>query len=76
MFKRRVTERAAKALNVAHHIRRLARTNKDGLPLSVLYGTEVWYGGGKQAPKIQRTVLDPTVTSSVPAGAIWFILYR
>jgi hypothetical protein len=59
-FRRHVTERAAKARVVAHHIRGLART-VHGPPASVLrkavvtcvlpsilYGTEAWYAGRRK----------------------------
>jgi hypothetical protein len=59
-FRRHVSERAAKARVVAHHIRGLARTVYSPpasalhkavvtcvLP-SILYGTEAWYAGRKK----------------------------
>lgn len=74
-FKRHVTERAAKARKVSHHIRGLART-KDGPPASALrkavitcilpsalYGTEAWYAGRTKPPRIHRQGHNQTVSA-------------
>jgi ribonuclease HI len=74
-FKRHVSERAAKARRVSHHIRGLARTTC-GPPASslrkavitcvlpsILHGTEAWYAGRTKPPCSQRSNQNETVSA-------------
>jgi hypothetical protein len=74
-FKRHIAERAAKARQVAWHIRGLARIT-DGPPASalrkavitcilpsILYGTEAWYAGRLKPPRLQCSNRDITISA-------------
>ena len=74
-FKRHISERAAKARQVARHIRGLARTS-DGPPASalrkavitcilpsILYGTEAWYAGRTKPPRLLCSDRHKTVSA-------------
>jgi ribonuclease HI len=79
-FRRHVSERTAKARQVAQHIRNLART-KDGPPASslrkavttcvlssALYGTEAWYAGRTRPSQYKRN--GATVEVSTRLGGL------
>ena len=74
-FKRHISERAAKARQVARHIRGLARTS-DGPPASalrkavitcilpsILYGTKAWYVGRTKPPRLLCSDRHKTVSA-------------
>ena len=76
-FKRHVAERAAKARQVARHIRSLARIT-DGPPASalrkavitcilpsILYGTEAWYAGRFKPPQLQSSNKHATASARI-----------
>lgn len=80
-FRRHVAERAAKARQVARHIRSLARTS-DGPPASalrkavitcilpsILYGTEAWYAGRHKPAR----PLHGNRTTTVSARLGWHV---